>query len=33
MFTPGFLWSIIAIGGWGIGFGFHIMIVYLTREK
>ena len=33
LFTPGFLWSVIAIGGWGIGFGFHIMIVYLTKKK
>lgn len=31
IFTPGAAWSAIAIGGWGIGLGFHVILWYLTR--
>ncbi|KKN64152.1 hypothetical protein LCGC14_0494460 [marine sediment metagenome] len=31
LITPEFLWSAIALGGWGIGLGAHILIAYLTK--
>jgi len=32
IYSPNFLWSAIAIGGWGIGWGFHVMLWYLTKK-
>ncbi len=31
LLLPEFLWSAIALGGWGIGLGAHILIAYLIR--
>ena len=33
LFTPTILWSAIALGGWGIGFGAHLLIAKLTQPK
>ncbi|MFX1310321.1 MAG: 2TM domain-containing protein [Promethearchaeota archaeon] len=33
LFTPGIPWSLIAILGWGIGIGIHIILMYITRES
>ncbi len=30
---PSFLWSSIAMGGWGIGLGFHVMIWFLKKPQ
>jgi len=30
---PEFAWSAIAIGGWGIGLGFHILLAYLAKNR
>ena len=32
LFSPGFPWSAIAIAGWGIGIGLHILLAYLTKK-
>jgi hypothetical protein len=32
LFSPGFPWSSIAIAGWGIGIGLHLLLVYLTKK-
>ena len=31
-YSPAVLWSPIALGGWGIGIGFHILLAYLTKK-
>ncbi|MBN1215952.1 MAG: 2TM domain-containing protein [Candidatus Lokiarchaeota archaeon] len=31
LFYPEFLWSAIAIAGWGVGLGFHLLIANLTK--
>jgi len=31
LLTPDFLWSVIAIAGWGIGFGAHVVIAILVK--
>ncbi len=31
-FAPGFIWSAIALAGWGIGLGFHILLARLTKK-
>jgi len=33
IYTPEFLWSAIALGGWAIGLGAHLMLAFLTRKK
>ncbi len=33
MVPVGVLWSPIAILGWGIGLGFHLLLAYLTKKK
>ena len=33
IYSPTVIWSPIAIGGWGIGIGFHILLAYLTKNK
>ena len=32
LFTPEILWSAIALGGWGIGLGVHLLLALLTRK-
>jgi len=32
IFSPEFPWSAIAIAGWGIGIGLHILLAYLTKK-
>ncbi len=32
IFSPGFPWSAIAIAGWGIGIGLHLLLAYLTKK-
>lgn len=32
-FSPGVAWSAIAIGGWGIGFGLHVLLAYLVKNR
>ena len=31
MLLPGFLWSLIAIAGWGVGFGTHVLIAIFLK--
>lgn len=31
LILPEFLWSVIAMGGWGIGFGVHLLIAILVK--
>ncbi|MBY9006900.1 MAG: 2TM domain-containing protein, partial [Candidatus Lokiarchaeota archaeon] len=31
IFFPEFLWSVIAIAGWGVGLGLHLLIANLTK--
>jgi hypothetical protein len=33
LFTPTLLWSAIALGGWAIGLGVHLLLAFLTRNK
>jgi hypothetical protein len=33
LFAPGILWSVIAIAGWGIGVGLHVLLAYLLTKK
>lgn len=33
LFTPGALWSLVAILGWGIGMGIHLILMYITMES
>ncbi|KKK43568.1 hypothetical protein LCGC14_0957070 [marine sediment metagenome] len=33
LFTPTLLWSAIALGGWAIGLGVHLLLAFLTRKK
>jgi len=32
LFSPGFPWSAIAIAGWGIGIGLHLLLAHLTKK-
>jgi hypothetical protein len=32
VFAPEFPWSPIAIGGWGIGIGLHLLLAYLSKK-
>ena len=32
VFSPGFPWSAIAIAGWGIGIGLHLLLAHLTKK-
>jgi len=32
LFSPEFPWSAIAIAGWGIGIGLHVLLAYLTKK-
>ncbi len=32
-FAPAILWSAIALGGWAIGLGVHLLLAFLTRKK
>ncbi len=32
IYSPTVIWSPIAIGGWGIGIGFHILLAHLTKK-
>jgi hypothetical protein len=33
IYSPEFLWSAIALGGWAIGLGAHLLIAFLTKKK
>jgi hypothetical protein len=33
LYVTGFAWSAIAIGGWGIALGLHILIAYLAKHR
>jgi len=33
VFVPGFFWSAIAIAGWGIGIGLHLLLAFLVKKK
>jgi hypothetical protein len=33
LFVPRILWSVIAMAGWGIGLGLHILLAYLLTQK
>ena len=33
LLSPALLWSAIALGGWAIGLGFHLLLAFLTRKK
>ncbi len=33
IFAPEFPWSAIAIGGWGIGMGFHLLLAHLIKKE
>ncbi len=32
IFAPGVMWSAIAIAGWGIGIGLHLLLAYFTKK-
>ncbi|MHA1454016.1 MAG: 2TM domain-containing protein [Promethearchaeota archaeon] len=31
-YTPGFLWCLIAMGGWGLGLGFHVLLKAMKKK-
>ena len=31
--ATGIAWSAIALGGWGIGFGLHVLLAYLVKNR
>ncbi len=33
LIAPGILWSVIAIAGWGIGLGLHVLLAYLAKNR
>jgi hypothetical protein len=33
IYSPKFLSSAIALGGWAIGLGAHLLITFLTKKK
>ena len=33
IFPSAILWSAIALGGWAIGLGAHLLLAFLTRKK
>ncbi|GAG57958.1 unnamed protein product, partial [marine sediment metagenome] len=33
LFAPAILWSAIALGGWAIGLGAHLLLAFLTRKQ